>query len=120
MKNALIPALFIALFTISCGKDDPDPVPPPAATIYMNMSAGAQWRYQVTDSSTIPPMVFLDTVTSTNRDTALAGSQYHIFTNNTGGFEFHRRTNSDYYSFFNIPDPINIETPYLYLKSEAA
>ena len=117
MKKVLLPLLLICSIAFSCKKsNDTNPVTP-AEDKYMSMDSGNVWGYERYDSTTTTTTNY--TLTSSNRDTTVNGSQYHVFVNSNGANQYYRISGNDYYQLMSLPAPINIVED-LYLKDNAA
>jgi hypothetical protein len=111
------------LFIISCKKSETTPTPtPPGQDKYITTTAGSTWNYHEIDSSDPSDITSSDfTLTSTDRDSAVGGKTYHIFTNSLGGNQYLNVTGNDYYQFDSLPAAFgNLVFERLYLKDNAA
>ncbi len=121
MKKIHLIAIITCFFAASCSKDNgPAPTPNPTNN-FMNMKAGSTWNYEVTNN-TPPPSTSSYTLTSTNRDSTIAGKQYHVYTNsNNGASEYYYVSGTDYYTYQSLPAALGgSKVENLYLKAGAA
>ncbi len=120
MKKIHLVAIILCFFVASCDKsNDPAPTPNPTDN-FMNMKAGSTWNYEVTNN-TPPTNTSPYTLTSTNRDTTIAGKQYHVYTNsNNGASEYYYVSGTDYYTYQSLPAALGgSKVENLYLKAGA-
>ena len=86
----------------------------------MSLSPNSAWTYETQNA--IAATTTTNIVTATNRDTAITGKTYHVFTNSNGSVnDYYNITGNDYYTFRNIsaiPGLSPIQT--IYLKDNAA
>lgn len=117
MKKIILSILTLAIFGISCKKDDPPaPVVPPK---FMSLTAGSTWNYELINNKI--PVTTPFTLTSTSKDSVINGKTYHVFTNSSGSAnEYYNITGNDYYNFRNLPSVLggsSVEN--IYLKDNA-
>jgi hypothetical protein len=116
MKIATIAAFTLIIFAFSCKKGS---TPSASNEVYMNLTAGNTWTYEITNNLTAG--VTSNTFTSTNRDSSISGKNYHVFTNsNAAPNEYYNITGSDYYTFRNLIALANAAFANIYLKSTVA
>jgi hypothetical protein len=121
MKKLLFPALFFALFAVSC-EDDYVPTPPATADNYMSLTAGSTWNYELINNSTPPATTTNYTITSTNRDSTVGAKNYHVFTNSSGtANEYYNISGDEYFNFRKLPSILGVTSvENLYLKDNVA
>ncbi len=116
MKTVKIAFFVLSLATFSCKKDS---TPATNPEVYMTLTAGNKWNYEITNNLTAG--VTTNTVTSSNRDSSIGGKNYHVFTNSNGAAnEYYNISGSDYYTFRNLIALANTSFANIYLKSNAA
>lgn len=124
MKKGIFAILGLFWLVTGCKKSSDDgsgggTAPSP----YMSITANSTWQYEQTANPTGPtPVTTTYTLTSTNRDSAIGGKQYHVFTNSsTNGSEYYNITGNDYYQFRDLPAAIgSAKIEALYLKDNVA
>jgi hypothetical protein len=124
MKIRFLAFLGILGLATACKKSSDDggggtPAPSP----YMSLTANSTWQYeQIANPSGPTPVTTNFTITSTSRDTAISGKQYHVFTNSsTAGSEYYNITGNDYYQYRSLPAALgNAKIDALYLKDNVA
>lgn len=117
MKKIIFAGIFLATTAISCQKDGtPDSNPP---VTYMSFTAGQARNYMTTDNATSTSNNY--TLTSTDRDSAVNGKSYHVFTNSMGPNEYYNITGNEYFQFATLPDILGgTNEEMLYLKINTA
>jgi len=120
MKNANLAIFVLLIALISCKKSSSDPSTTPPAEKYMDFTAGSASKYQTTNNLTAG--VTLNILTSTNRDSTIAGKSYHVFTNSNGTpNEYYNITGNDYWTYRNLGVAFNNQSvASIYLKDNAA
>lgn len=118
MKKAGLAFLALLLGAISCKKSGADsPQTPP--DVYMNLSAGNTWTYELVNNLTA--VTSTNIVSSTNRDSTINGKSYHVFTNSSGAInDYYNITGSDYYTFRNLVALGSSSVEHIYLKDNAS
>jgi hypothetical protein len=123
MKKAIFATFGLFSLLLACKKSStPDPGVPATPSPYMSVTANSTWQYeQITNPSSATPVTVNYTLTSTTRDTSIAGKQYHVFTNSSNSAsEYYNRTGSDYYQYRDLPAALgNAKIDALYLKDNA-
>ncbi len=117
MKKAIFALCTMAIFTVSCKKDDPAPPVDPGATKFMTLTAGASWNYETIDNLLSSTSTF--TRTSTNRDSTINGKSYHVFTNSNGNSDYYAISGNDYLNYASLTAPLD-PVEFLYLKDNVA
>src|SRR6478672_6856963 len=103
MKKIVFAGILLSILSVSCSKSDSNPANP-TTTAYMSTAAGNTWTYERVDNSTTPSTTTTYTVTSTTRDTAITGRNYHVYSNSSsGGSEYYYINGNDYYTFQPLP-----------------
>ncbi len=98
MKKLIAGALVLAILGTSCKKDDP--VPAPGDTKFLNTAPGTTWNYKTVDNQDLTETLY--TLSSTDRDTLIAGRSFHVYsyTDTSGSSnEFYNNTGNEYYQF---------------------
>lgn len=114
MKIAGTAILALLILGISCKKKDSSNPETPAEK-YMNLSAGNTWTYETVNNLT--SLTTSNTVTSSSRDTSIAGKNYHVFTNSSGAVnDYYNITGNDYYTFRNLVALGSSSVEHIYLK----
>lgn len=117
MKKIIIAILLGSFSLISCQKETS--VPTVTASSYMSMTANNSWNYETTDNILKDSTEY--TLTSTNRDSAINGKSYHIFTKTAGANQYYNLSGNDYYTFQNLPVTTGINSiESIYLKDNVA
>lgn len=99
---SLVAILSITIYT-DCNKNPLEP-----SLNFSPSTAASTWTYVNTPGGTF-------TLTSTNRDTTINSSSYHVYTSTAGGNTYMRKSGDDYYRFGNIA-AIGATIEELYLK----
>ncbi|MEO6582826.1 MAG: hypothetical protein ABIO05_00795 [Ferruginibacter sp.] len=118
MKISHYLSFLILLAGYSCSPDEPPAAP--GSTNYMSLTAGSTRTYTFTNIT--PPTATSNyTLTATNRDTAVAGRSYKVFTSSNGASEYYAVAGNDYYVYQAIaPTFGNTSVEILYLKDNVA
>ncbi len=120
MKTRFFLFAFAALVFSACGKKSTTPGTPPQQESYLNTTAASTWTYQQDDSSGATPTSSQYTVTSTSKDSAIGGKNYHVYNYSYGGNQYLNLTGSDYYQFDSLPGGLGQVFERLYLKDNLA
>lgn len=116
MIKTQLAVLAVLLIGFSCKKSS---TPSVETAKYMTLSSGSSWNYENTNNLTATTT--LNTVTSTNRDSAINGKTYHVFTNSNGSVnDYYNITGNDYFTYKNLGAALgNINVESIYLKDNA-
>jgi hypothetical protein len=105
--------LYITLSSSNCKKKSS---PQPAANdTYQPTTAGSEWNYSTTGTTTSGSVNIAYKLTATSTDSAANGKTYRVFTNTAGVNEYYVKTGNDYFrisTFAGFPSPLE----FLYLK----
>jgi hypothetical protein len=112
--------LFAAtLIFAACKKNDSKPDSGNSAT-YINMNAGSSWTYHEDNSSGATPISFDYTVTSTDHDSTINGTKYHVYNYSYGGNQYLSLSGHNYTQYDSVPIVGNSFIERLYLKDDAS
>lgn len=120
MKKLLFIAFSTCILSTSCSKSGGDDNEPTVES-YLNVKAGTTWNYEDIDNETpgVPAINYF--ITSTNRDTAVAGKNYHIYSDNAGGSIYQGKNGNDYSAFEALPAELGgTVVDNIYLKAAAS
>jgi hypothetical protein len=119
MKKLIYSLLILPFLVVSC-QDDDVPVPPATTDKYMSVSAGSTWNYELSDKVLVTTTPF--TLSSTSKDSTIAGKSYHVFTNSSGSAnEYYHIAGNEYFNYRSLPQSLggsNVEN--IYLKDNVA
>jgi len=105
--------LYITLTSSDCNKKtSPEP---PSNDTYQPTTAGSEWNYTTTGTTTSGPVNTAFKLMATANDSSANGRTYRIFTNTVGANEYYNKSGNDYYrisTFAGFPTPLE----FLYLK----
>ena len=99
MKKVLFIAILTCFLATSCSKSSDTPTS--VANIYMTLSVGSTWNYENTDIVG-GGIVSNYSLVSTNRDSTVSGSLYHVFTNPGGPNEYYNIADNVYSTYKKI------------------
>jgi hypothetical protein len=105
-------ALYITLSSSNCNKKSS---PEPTTDTYQPTTAGSEWNYTTTGTTSSGAVNVSFKLTATNTDSNANSRRYAIFTNSAGANEYYNKSGNDYYrisSFVGFSGGIE----FLYLK----
>ena len=118
MRTTYLAILTFLLGFCSCKKGSDDSTP--ATDKYMSITSASTWQLRLVDNMASTSTNY--TVTSTNRDSSIAGKAYHVFTNSNSGInEYYFISGTDYYTFRTLGLTVgNAQVETVYLKDNAS
>lgn len=118
MKAPITLLLLLTILAVACKKNS---TTNSQANVekYLSLTAGNTWTYETVNNITVTTTS--NTVTSSNKDTAIGSKSYHIFLNSGGAAnDYYNISGNDYYTFRNLVALGSSSVESIYLKDNAA